>query len=101
MTVDLSTLPTPALVFLGVVAAAQLTLQIVALVMLVHTPRERVVFGQRWPWVLIIVLGSLIGSVVFLAAGRRGPGSAEEPIPEPAGDAVTRTVRSLYGDRPA
>lgn len=100
MTVDLSALPTPALIALGIVAAAQLTLQIVALIALVRTPRERVVFGQKWPWVLIVVLGSLIGSIAFLAVGRRGPHTADEPTLEPAGDAVTRTVRSLYQDRP-
>lgn len=70
----------------------------VGLVVLVRTPRERLVFERKWPWVLIIVLVNIIGAIVFLTAGRSAAPVADEPAVESDDDAVARTVRSLYGD---
>jgi len=66
----LSNLPTPALIGLGLLVALQLALQITAIVALVRTPAERLTL-PRVAWVIIILLGELIGAIVFLAAGRR------------------------------
>lgn len=93
-------------VFLGL-GAVQLGLQIYALVLLFRTPDERLHFGMKWPWALIILLGSLLGSIVFLAVGRR-PAAAIDPLaagrttsadaPQPA-DRATRAAETLYGPR--
>lgn len=98
MNLDLSTLPTSALVTIGVLTAIQLAMQVISLVVLARTPRERLVFGRKWPWVLIIVLINLIGAVVFLAVGRRAAPVDDVQAPEPHGDSVARAVQSLYGD---
>lgn len=94
----LDTLPTVALVAIAVVGVAQLALQVTALVLLARTPRERVVLGARWPWVLIVLAGSAVGSIVFLAVGRR-PAPAAEPLAPAAHRDTPGIVDSLYGDR--
>ncbi|GAB2838249.1 hypothetical protein GCM10022221_42060 [Actinocorallia aurea] len=98
MNSDPSAVPTPVLIALGALAAVQLALQVASLVVLARLPRERVVSGRKWPWAIAIVLMSLLGVIVFLAVGRRPAPAADAPAPEPAGDGVRRTVRSLYGD---
>jgi heme/copper-type cytochrome/quinol oxidase subunit 4 len=50
----------------------QLTLQIVALIHL--RKRESVRFGNKWIWVAIIVLGTLLGSIAYFVFG----GGADE-----------------------
>jgi len=47
----------------------QLGLEITALVDLVR--RERVVGGRKWIWAVVIVCFSLLGAVVYFAAGRK------------------------------
>lgn len=81
-----STQVAPALV---VAAVAEVALKVVALVVLVRTPRGRVRMGVRWPWALVILLVNTIGSVVFLAVGRR-PAAPDDVLAvgrdEPGGD---------------
>ncbi len=97
---DLDSISTAGLVAIAILAVVQLALAVTALVLLARTPRERVVFGARWPWVLIILASSMIGSVVFLAVGRR-PAPAVEPVPATGSRHDTQgIVGSLYGDRP-
>lgn len=101
MKLDLSALPTAAFIAFGALVVLQLTLTVVGLVVLVRTPRERLVFERKWPWVLIIVLVNVVGSIVFLAAARRPAPAADESTAEPGDDGVARVVRNLYGtDRP-
>lgn len=95
-------LPTWALAVLGAMVAVQLALQIIAFVNLARTPVERVVFGRKWPWVLIILLGELVGSIVYLAAGRR-PAEAADPnrastAAASSSDRASRAVDLLYGE---
>ncbi|NJP98628.1 PLDc_N domain-containing protein [Nonomuraea sp. FMUSA5-5] len=100
MNLDVSAAPMPVLIALGAFAAVQLALQVTSLIVLARLPRERVASGQKWPWAIAILLLSLVGAIVFLAAGRRPAPAGDAPAPEPAGDGVKRTVQSLYGDRP-
>ncbi len=98
---ELLSLPTPVLVALGALAAVQIGVEVWALVVLVRTPAERLVFGRKWPWVLIILLVNLVGAIVFLAAGRiqsavRDPLAPEAGAAEAAGRAE-RAVEALYG----
>ncbi|PKL00805.1 MAG: hypothetical protein CVV56_03035 [Tenericutes bacterium HGW-Tenericutes-1] len=45
----------------------QLTLQIIALISL--WKRETVRFDNKWIWVVIIVLGTLLGSIAYFILG--------------------------------
>jgi drug/metabolite transporter (DMT)-like permease len=48
----------------------QLILLVVALIDLARRERDQV-RGPKWVWVLVCFLGSLIGPVIYLAAGRK------------------------------
>jgi len=90
----------PALVAVVVLGVVQVTVEVVALVVLARTPRERVQMGVRWPWVLIILLVNLIGAIVFLAVGRRPAPAADQAPGAPHDDVVSGVVDELYGDAP-
>ncbi|WP_210416792.1 PLD nuclease N-terminal domain-containing protein [Microcella pacifica] len=99
MNTDLTSLPTAALVALVVAIVVQLALQITALIRLYRTPRDRIVFDRKWPWVLIILLVNMVGAIVFLIAGRRPAAVDDSATAHRAeGDSVRRTVQSLYGE---
>lgn len=74
------------------VAAAQLILVAVALVMLARTPADRVKLLPKPVWIPVILLTNAIGPIVFLAAGReRGDrGTAGGSVTGPAGDLLSR-----------
>jgi len=99
VTTDLASLPTPALIALIIAIAVQLALQITALIRLVRSPRDRVVFDRKWPWVLIILLANMVGAIVFLVAGRRpAPVDDAATAHDSEATSVRRTVQSLYGE---
>jgi len=76
-------------------AVVQLAMQVYALVDVVK--RGAVLGGNKWVWALVIALGGLPGTIVYLAVGRissTAPGGAAKA----AGDeTVRRAVDSLYG----
>ncbi|MCE5203751.1 MAG: PLD nuclease N-terminal domain-containing protein [Coriobacteriales bacterium] len=72
-------LPVGARIALGLLAVVQVGLEVFALVTLARTPNDRLVFGMKWPWVVIILLINTVGAIVFLAAGRVSR-PAEEPV---------------------
>lgn len=86
-------------VALIVLAVAQVSVEIYAVVVLFRTPQERIA-GSRWLWLVLILFVNLIGAIVFLAAGRK-PMPAEDPLSgtpgSPAGDRATRAADVLYG----
>lgn len=99
---DLPEWALPAIIVFGVV---QLVVEVCALVVMFKTPVERLVFGKRWPWVLIILLVNLVGAIVFLAAGRK-PRVASDPLAASAAAPVApprkraeRAMDVLYGDQ--
>ena len=85
----------------GVIVAlvvTQLALQIFALVDLAR--RDAVRGGRKWVWVVVILLGNLIGAIAYLVAGRTSPevdvsGGASTAD----GGAARRAVDALYGPR--
>ncbi|MGV8082535.1 MAG: PLD nuclease N-terminal domain-containing protein [Coriobacteriia bacterium] len=88
------------LVAFGVLIVVQLVLQVTALVSLWRLPSERVSLGGRkWAWALIIILGELVGPVLYFAVGRLpAPAPAESTSPVPGGTARARNaVEALYG----
>jgi hypothetical protein len=96
----LGTLPIWLLVVLGVVALAEVVLDVVALVDLYRRPVTQVTFGIKWVWVILIILINLIGSILYLAIGRQRPPAtpdttrAADRRPDTAGIAD-----ALYGPR--
>lgn len=98
MTPEASTMSTGALVTIGALLVAQVTLDVIALTVLVRTSQERLHFQRKWPWVLIILLVGFFGAIAFLAIGRRPAPADDEQATEPSGDDVTRVVRSFYPD---
>ena len=98
--VPLDSLPTGVLIGIGVLVVVQLAVEIYALIQLFKTPDDRLMFGAKWPWVLIILFINLVGGIVFLVAGRK-PAPAEEPQQpaRPATDRAERAADVLYGDK--
>jgi hypothetical protein len=94
---SLAALPTPALVALAALGVVQLTLQIIALVDLAR--RSVVNGGRKWVWLVVIVLGGLIGAAAYLAVGRTVPQALEGSDAPQAGDAGARrrALDTLYG----
>ena len=98
--VSLSQIPVWALVALGVLAAVQITVEIVAIVDLIRRPAEQVVGGRKWLWAVLILFVNLVGAIVYFAAGRR-PAPAVEQAPEaPASERAAGAVDKLYGPGP-
>jgi hypothetical protein len=89
-------LPTAAVIAICAVLLVQLVLQIAGLVDLAR--RRHVTGGRKWVWVLVIVLGNLLGAIVYFAVGRSA--AAPGPAAERAGDrgARDRAIDRLYGD---
>jgi hypothetical protein len=97
---SLSTIPTPLLIVLAAVALVEIGLDLVALVDLYRRPTAQLVIGNKWIWVAIILLVSLLGPILYLAIGRK-----PAPAPESSGAAarpgkqVDNIIDSLYGTR--
>lgn len=97
-------IPTWLQMALVALAAVQLVVEIYAIVVLLRTPDERLVFGKKWPWIVIILFVNMIGAIVFLAAGRK-PLPAVDPLvavnlptaPPPSTERTSRAADVLYG----
>jgi len=90
-------LPTGIIVVLALVAALAVTLDIVALVDLYRRKPEEVLFGNKWLWLAVIVLLSLIGAILYLAQGRVH--SAPSVSAPPERDSTSGIADKLYGRR--
>lgn len=80
-----------------VLAVLQLAIQIFALVDLAR--RRRVAGGRRWVWLVVILVGNLVGAILYLAIGRSIPPTVDTP-PEASANQSHRasaTVDLLYG----
>ena len=99
---SLSDVPVWTLVLVGVLIVFQLVLEIYALVKLFKTPDERLVLGNKWPWVAIIVLVNILGAIIFLAVGRKPAVMAESaPVADGSAqaDRAAKAADVLYGSR--
>jgi NADH:ubiquinone oxidoreductase subunit 6 (subunit J) len=100
MNVDLAAVPIWLLVLVALLAVAEIALDVVALLDLYRRPREQVVLGNKWFWVVIIVLVNILGAIVYLAAGRQPAASPEGATPPRSPSARTEDIAdSLYGPR--
>lgn len=91
-------LPTAVLVALGVLVIVQLSLQVFAIVDLVRRPAERLTL-PKWAWAAIIVLGEILGPILYLVAGRKPAPAAEVAPSSPAASRATDAADVLYGAR--
>ena len=99
MITDLSSLPTWVVALLAVVALAQITLDIIALVDLYRRPADRVLIGNKWVWLAVILLVSFIGAILYLLAGRKPAEVAEPAATRASSPNATLVADSLYGTR--
>ena len=90
-------LPTPVVVGLIALGAVQLSFQVFALVDLSRRPV--VPGGRKWLWALLVVLGGLIGALLYLALGRSTPASTPGTAESQAGSEAVRrrAIDELYG----
>ena len=80
----------------------QLVLQVTALVDLLRRPH--VTLGDRkWAWAIIILMGQMLGSILYFALGRvkYAPGEDHRPLVDRAAaeDKAQKIVDKLYGDK--
>ena len=95
---SLASLSVGLIVGIGLLLLLQVTLQIIALVLLVKAPSERVTIGGRkWVWALIIVLGEFVGAVLFFFLGRKPAVAVEPTTVAPAASRATAAADALYG----
>ena len=99
-TFTLSSLPTGVLVLLGLVLVLEIVLDVIALVDLYRRPIERVALGNKWVWVVVIVLVNLIGSILYLAVGRKSAALADDGgSPQAKAHTNANIADALYGPR--
>ncbi len=91
------TIPPGALVALVVLGLAEVALLVFCLVDLVRRPA--VLGGRKWPWVLLLVLFTIPGAIVYLAVGRvPAPVAGPGPVAgEDAHDRARAVTTLLYG----
>jgi Mn2+/Fe2+ NRAMP family transporter len=87
------------LVALGALVLVQVTLQVIAIVQLVKTPAQRVsIGGRKWVWALIILLGQIVGPLIWFFLGRTTEPTDVDSVL--ADESVRRSaVDTLYGEK--
>jgi len=85
---------------IAVLIAAQLALVIVSLIDLARRPA--VLGGRKWIWLLVILLGNMLGPILYLALGRKAAPAAEPDSRQaPSPDRAQRAADVLYGKKDA
>ena len=78
----------------------QVTLDVVALVDLFRRPAEQVALGNKWVWVAIILLVSMLGAILYFVVGRKPAPAADAALPPaPTAARAQDIADSLYGRR--
>jgi len=95
---ELASVSTWLWVVLGLALVLQISLMIWALVDVIKRADARI-RGPKWLWIVIILLGELIGSIVYLVFARL-PETVDVAPQRTAGDRVTDAADVLYGPAP-
>jgi len=99
----MSAVPVWGLVALGVLAVAQITLDVIALLDLYRRPTSQVVFANKWIWVPVIILlasSFSLGAIIYRVAGRRPAVLTDDAAPSESTSVRTEDVaETLYGPR--
>lgn len=74
MYMGLTALSTPELLILIGVVGVLIILFLVALGVLIRTPKKRLRFGSHFPWLILIILLPLIGPLILLTMSRHPAG---------------------------
>jgi hypothetical protein len=84
---------------LGILALAEVVLDVVALVGLYRRPAASVTLPSKWIWVAIIVLVNLLGAILYFVVGPiRTPRLADDAQPAPTRSrSAAEIADSLYG----
>lgn len=90
-------LPTAALVAIGALIIVQLSLQVFAIVDLVKRSADGLTL-PKWVWVAIIVLGEILGPIIYLAAGRKPVTAVEGASRGNAAIRGANAADALYGE---
>jgi len=92
-------LSTGVIVALVLFALVQLGLMVWAVLDIVQRPA--VLWGQKWIWLVIVVLFGIIGPLVYFAIGRVQPPVSEMQVDTaPVTDRATHAADLLYRPRP-
>lgn len=91
-------LPVAALVGLGALVVVQVSLQVFAVVDVVKRGADELTL-PKWGWVAIIVLGEILGPIIYLVAGRKPAPVAEVAPHRPAASRAENAADALYGAR--
>jgi hypothetical protein len=95
-----SSVPLWVLAVLGVLLVLQITLDVIALVDLYRRPVDQIVLGNKWVWLVIILLVSTIGAILYLLAARKPAALTDEAAPPGSNPVHTDTIAdTLYGPR--
>jgi Phospholipase_D-nuclease N-terminal len=96
----MTTVPVWGLVALGVLAVAEITLDVIALLDLYRRPVDQVVFGNKWIWVAIVLLASILGAIIYLVVARKPAVLTDKVAPSASTSVRTDDVAdTLYGPR--
>ena len=99
---ELAALPPALLAAIAALVAVQFVAQVAALVSLARTPESRISLGGRkWIWALIIVLGEILGPIVYFAAGRLPAPADDRPATVRAEGRAASAADALYGAAPS
>jgi phosphoglycerol transferase MdoB-like AlkP superfamily enzyme len=88
--------PTAVLVVLGVLLVVQLSLQVFAIIDLLKRPAAGLTL-PKWAWVGIIVLGEILGPIIYLLAGRKPAASADVSSRGATAERAENAADALYG----
>ena len=101
MHVQVTELPVGALIFLGVLATVQVTLDAIALVDLARRPAQSVTLPSKWIWVAIILVVNLLGAILYFAIGRKPTTTAAPEFgqPSPQTRSAAEIADALYGKK--
>jgi hypothetical protein len=97
-TLALETLPTWVLIVGGVLAVAQISFEIWALVDMLRRPADQLALGGRkWLWAIIILFVNWLGAILYFAVGRKAALADEGAVQAPSAEIASSAVDSLYG----
>ncbi|WBM80882.1 PLDc N-terminal domain-containing protein [Cryobacterium breve] len=100
MNMPLSSLPGWAWIVIAAMAVVQVTLDVIALVDLYRRPADRVLTGNKWVWLAVILLANLLGAILYLVVARKpAPLDAAVSAPRPPSTSPDAVADSLYGSR--
>ena len=93
-----SQIPPAAWAAIAVIGLFAVIMVVIALLDLYRRPVEQVLGGRKWVWLLVILLiNSGLGAVVYLLAGRRAAPAVDAPPAQPATERAAAAADALYG----